>query len=156
MAEIKVSKTNFQPISQTGCKSTSITIFSKLVSLIGQGEMAFMLWCVWQWRNKAIYQRQVDLVDSIYPLVQRLTSEYYLANEVDVPRAVPIPIIWRPSTVCEFKVNFDAAVFPKHHSTEVGVVIRNGQGLPIAVACQWYPCVYAIDNAEAMAARVAL
>jgi ribonuclease HI len=58
--------------------------------------------------------------------------------------------------VCDFKVNFDAAVFPKHHSTGVGVVIRNGQGLPVAVACQRYPCVYAIADAEAMAARVAL
>jgi ribonuclease HI len=119
-------------------------------------EMAFMLWCVWQRRNKALYQGQVDPVDSIYPLVQRLSSEYYLANEIEAPRAVPIPGAWRPSNVCDFKVNFDAAVFPKHHVTGVGVVIRNGQGLPIAVACQRYPCVYAIDNAEAMAARVAL
>ena len=119
-------------------------------------KMAFMLWCVWQRRNKALYQCQVDPVDSIYPLVQRLSSEYYLANEIEAPRAVPIPGAWRPSNVCDFKVNFDAAVFPKHHATGVGVVIRNGQGLPIAVACQRYPCVYAIDNAEAMAARVAL
>ena len=50
--------------------------------------------------------------------------------------------------MCDFKVNFDAAVFPKHHTTSVGVVIRNGQGLPLAVACQRFPCVYAVDDAE--------
>ena len=119
-------------------------------------EMAFMFWCVWQRRNKAMYQNIVDPLDSIYPLAQRLSSEYYLANEVDIPHTLPILVSWRPSTVCEFKVNFDAAVFPKHHSTGVGVVIRNGQGLPVVVACQRFSCVYDIADAEALAARVAL
>ena len=74
--------------------------------------------------------------------------EYSIANEGDVSHNLPAPIHWRPSTVCDFKVNFDAAVFPKHHTTSVGVVIRNGQGLPLAVACQRFPCVYAVDDAE--------
>ena len=125
-------------------------------SVVSVAEIVSMLWCVWQRRNKAMYQNTVDSLDSIYPLVQRLTSEYHLANEVDVPHALSILVSWRPSTVCKFKVNFDVAVFQKHHSTGVGVVIRNGQGLPVAVACQRYPCAYAIDDTEAMAARVAL
>jgi hypothetical protein len=85
-------------------------------------EVAFMFWCVWQRRNKALYQASVDPIDSIFPLAQRLTLEYSTANEGDVPlnlsagdvsRNLPAPIHWRPSTVCDFKVNFDAAVFPK-------------------------------------------
>uniref|UniRef100_A0A2N9EX83 Reverse transcriptase domain-containing protein n=1 Tax=Fagus sylvatica TaxID=28930 RepID=A0A2N9EX83_FAGSY len=119
-------------------------------------EMAFMFWCVWQRRNKAMYQSIVDPLESIFPLVQRLSSEYHLANEEAAPHTPPIPVSWRPSNVCEFKVNFDAAVFPKHHSNGVGVVIRNGQGLPVVVACQRFSCVYDISDAEAMAARVAL
>ena len=89
-------------------------------------ELAFMFWCIWQRRNKALYQAIVDTLDSIFPLVQRLTMEYSIANEGDVSHNLPAPIHWRPSTVCDFKINFDVAVFPKHHTTGMGVVIRNG------------------------------
>ena len=119
-------------------------------------EIILMLWCVWHRRNKALYQQIVDPLESISPLVQRLSSEYHLANAAVVPTVLPRPVSWTPSMVCDYKVNFDAAVFPKNQSTGVGVVIRNGQGLPVAVACQRYPCAYAIADAEAMAARVAL
>jgi hypothetical protein len=37
---------------------------------ISVAEIVFMLWCVWQRRNKALYQHLVDPLESIYPLVQ--------------------------------------------------------------------------------------
>jgi ribonuclease HI len=120
------------------------------------GELAYMFWCVWQRRNKALYQDTVDPIDAVYPLVQRLITEYFIANEVDVPHQAPIPVVWSPSSVCEYKVNFDAAVSAKLNITGVGVVIRNDHGIPMAVACQRYPCVYDTDVAEALAAKVAI
>ena len=55
-----------------------------------------------------------------------------------------------------FKINFDAALFPSQHITRVGVIIRDGRGLPIAALCKQFQCLYMVDDAEATAAREAV
>ena len=63
---------------------------------------------------------------------------------------------WQPPTQFEFKANCDAALFPSHNMTSVGVVIRDGRGLPIATLCKRFHCLHAVDDAEAIAAREAV
>ncbi len=38
----------------------------------------------------------------------------------------------------------------------MGVIIRDGQGLPIAALCKRFKCLHSVDDAEALAAREAM
>uniref|UniRef100_A0A2N9IJ26 Reverse transcriptase zinc-binding domain-containing protein n=1 Tax=Fagus sylvatica TaxID=28930 RepID=A0A2N9IJ26_FAGSY len=91
-------------------------------------EFAFMLWLVWQRRNKAMYQSELNNLDDIPLLAQRLLLEFWAVNDQQqsVPQVIPKQA-WQPPTQLEFKANCDAALFPSHNMTSVGVVIRDGQ-----------------------------
>ena len=120
-------------------------------------EFAFMLWLVWQRRNKALDQDELANLDNIPGLAVRLSSEYLAAHE---PMSAPLPDtlrqIWIPPVEFEFKANCDAALFPSHNMTSVRVVIRDGRGLPIAALCKRFPCLHVVDDAEALAIREAV
>jgi hypothetical protein len=114
-------------------------------------EFAFMLWLVWQRRNKAMYQSELNNLDDIPLLAQRLLLEFWAVNDQQqsVPQVIPNQV-WQPPTQFEFKANCDAALFPAHNMTSVGVVICDGQGLPIATLCKRFHCLHAVDDAEAI------
>uniref|UniRef100_A0A2N9IFR8 Uncharacterized protein n=1 Tax=Fagus sylvatica TaxID=28930 RepID=A0A2N9IFR8_FAGSY len=120
-------------------------------------EFAFMLWLVWQRRNKAMYQSELTNLDDIPLLAQRLLREYWAVNDQQqpVPQVSPKQA-WQPPTLLEFKANCDAALFPAHNMTSVGVVIRDGHGLPIATLCKRFHGLHAVDDAEALAVREAV
>ena len=44
-------------------------------------EFAFMLWLVWQRRNKAMYQSELNNLDDIPLLAQRLLLEFWAVND---------------------------------------------------------------------------
>uniref|UniRef100_A0A2N9EM29 RNase H type-1 domain-containing protein n=1 Tax=Fagus sylvatica TaxID=28930 RepID=A0A2N9EM29_FAGSY len=120
-------------------------------------KFAFMLWLVWQRRNKAMYQSELNNLDDIPLLAQRLLLEFWAVNDQQqsVPQVIPKQA-WQPPTQFEFKANCDAALFPSHNMTSVGVVIRDGRGLPIATLCKRFHCLHAVDDAEAIAVREAV
>uniref|UniRef100_A0A2N9F4S2 Reverse transcriptase domain-containing protein n=1 Tax=Fagus sylvatica TaxID=28930 RepID=A0A2N9F4S2_FAGSY len=119
--------------------------------------LAFMLWLLWNRRNKALYRNEVESLDSIPTLALRLSSEYLSAQELpECPTTTKSRTKWKPPTASAFKVNFDAALFKDQQWTGVGVIIRDGQGLPLATLSKRFPYLYSIDDAEALAAREAL
>ena len=116
-----------------------------------------MLWLVWQRRNKAMYQSELESLDEIPLLALRLSSEFWAANDQLQPMPqVTLKSVWQPPSQFEFKANCDAALFPSHDITSIGVVIRDGRGLPIATLCKRFHCLHTVDNAEAIAAREAI
>jgi hypothetical protein len=71
------------------------------------------------------------------PLALHLSSEYLNAQVLPALSGQCKPRIqWKPPSTSTFKVNFDAALFPDQQWTGVGVIIRDGQGLPIAALCK--------------------
>jgi ribonuclease HI len=72
-----------------------------------------------------------------------------------MPQVTSKPV-WQPPSQFEFKANCDAALFPSHNMTSIGVVIRDGRGLPIATLCKRFHCLHTVDDAEAIAAREAV
>uniref|UniRef100_A0A2N9FBV7 Reverse transcriptase zinc-binding domain-containing protein n=1 Tax=Fagus sylvatica TaxID=28930 RepID=A0A2N9FBV7_FAGSY len=90
-------------------------------------ELMFMLWLLWNRHNQKLYR-----------------NEFKPQNK------------WKPPSVSAFKVNFDATLFNEQQWTGVGVIIRDGQGLPIAALCKRFSYLYSVDDVEALAAREAL
>lgn len=120
-------------------------------------ELVFMLWLVWNRRNHLVYRNDAASLDSIPLLAGHLSSEYLNAQEFSATSApVQMRTKWKPSSRAAFKVNFDAALFSEQQKTGVGVIIRDGQGLPIAALCKCFPHLFSVDDAEALAAREAL
>jgi ribonuclease HI len=120
-------------------------------------EIIFMFWLLWNRRNKMLYRNEVDSLELIPTLALHLSSEYLSAQVLPATSAPIQPRIkWKPSSISAFKVNFDAALFHEQQWTGVGVIIRDGQGLPIAALCKRFMCLHSVDDAEAIAAREAL
>ena len=104
-----------------------------------------------------MYLNEVESLDSIPALALRLSCEYLSAQELPAISATTQPRIkWKPPSISAFKVNFDAALFSDQQWTGVGVIIRDGQGLPIVALSKHFPYLYSIDDAEALVAREAL
>ena len=55
-----------------------------------------------------------------------------------------------------FKINFDEVVFSHENKSDVGVVIRNNQGLIIASLSQQFPQAFQVVEIEALVAIRAL
>ena len=116
-----------------------------------------MLWLLWNRHNKMLYRNEVVSLDSIPTLALHLSSEYLSAQKL-LATAAPVQprIKWKPPSVFAFKVNFDATLFSEQQWTGVEVIIRDGQGLPIATLCKRFPYLYSVDDAEALAVHKAL
>jgi ribonuclease HI len=63
---------------------------------------------------------------------------------------------WCPPSLLPFKDNFDAALFSKENLVGVGVVIRDGGGLPIAALCKHVHYLCNVVDSEALAAHKAV
>uniref|UniRef100_A0A2N9GM00 RNase H type-1 domain-containing protein n=1 Tax=Fagus sylvatica TaxID=28930 RepID=A0A2N9GM00_FAGSY len=140
--------------------SSFLDILSDLFEL-GSAEsiavLVYMLWLLWNRRNKALYHNEFESLDLIPMLALRLSSKYLTAQELPAISATIQPRLkWKPPSISAFKINFDAALFNDQQCTGVGVIIRDDQGLPIAALCKRLPYLYAVDDAEALAAREAL
>jgi ribonuclease HI len=120
-------------------------------------EFCFTLWLLWNRRNKALYRNEFDPLCSIPQLAASLSSEFLEAHKTEAPilPAPPTPI-WKPPSHCAYKINFDAALSSANVRTGVGVIIRDGRGLPIATLCKHFQCLHAVDDVEAIAAREAI
>ncbi len=116
-----------------------------------------MLWLLWNRHNQKLYRNEVVSLDSIPTLALHLSFEYLSAQELPATAAPVQPQNkWKPPSVSAFKVNFDATLFNEQQWTGVGVIIRDGQGLPIAALCKRFSYLYSVDDAEALATREAL
>jgi hypothetical protein len=104
-------------------------------------EFCFTLWLLWNRRNKALYRNEFDPLCSIPQLAASLSSEFLEAHKTEAPilPAPPTPI-WKPPSHCAYKINFDAALSSANVRTGVGVIIRDGRGLPIATLCKRFQC----------------
>ena len=120
-------------------------------------EIVFMFWLLWNRRNQVMYRNEAEPLESIPALAVHLASEFLSAQITPDTSGRSQPWIkWKPSSSSAFKVNFDAALFPDQQWTGVGVVIRDGQGLPIAALCKRSKCFHSVDDAEALAALEAM
>ena len=120
-------------------------------------EVLLMLWLIWTRRNKVLYQHILDPLDDIHSLALRLHDAYCTANAQDMaPPPVQARKRWCPPSHLPFKANFDAALFSSAGMVGIGVVIRDGGGLPIATLCKRYHYVCSVADAEALAAREAI
>jgi ribonuclease HI len=120
-------------------------------------ELVFMFWLLWNRRNQMLYRNEVGYLDSIPSLALHLSSEHLNAHDPPATSAPIQPQIkWKSSSISAFKVNYDAALFNDQLKTGVGVIIRDGQGLPIAALCKRFLSLHSVDDAEALAVCEAL
>ena len=120
-------------------------------------ELAFMFWLLWNRRNQMMYRNEFVSLDSIPSLALHLSSKYLNAQALPAISTPTQPRIqWKPSSSSIYKVNYDAALFPEQQRTGVGVIIRDGQGLPIAALCKRFLSLHSVDDAEARALHEAL
>uniref|UniRef100_A0A2N9G6M3 Reverse transcriptase domain-containing protein n=1 Tax=Fagus sylvatica TaxID=28930 RepID=A0A2N9G6M3_FAGSY len=120
-------------------------------------ELVFMFWLLWNRRNQMLYRNEVGYLDSIPSLALHLSLEYLNAHDSPATSApIQLQIKWKPSSISAFNVNSDAALFNDQLKTGVGVIIRDGQGLPIAALCKRFLSLHSVDDAEALAVREAL
>ena len=72
------------------------------------------------------------------------------------PRSHRLQIKWLPPPVNLVKINFDGTVFSKENKSEIGVVVRNENGLVLGSCTKRLSQSYSATEIEAMAATTAL
>ena len=115
------------------------------------------IFAIWMWRNK------VRLGETALPLGQIPALAFAALQEFQHlrPTHAKIPrttcaVRWRPPPETCVKVNFDEAVFAQEGQAGIGSIIRNAQGLVMAILSQKIPLPTSVEMVEVLAARRAL
>ncbi|XP_075670181.1 uncharacterized protein LOC142639941 [Castanea sativa] len=66
------------------------------------------------------------------------------------------PLSWSPPGANSYKVNYDGATFAEDNTTGMGVIIRNNEGLAMALLSQKIPLRTTVIEVEVLVARRAL
>ena len=95
---------------------------------------------------------------SIYRLFS-LSLSLYIVNKALAPSATPSlhrsqhQVAWSPLEAPQYKINYDAATFAEDNNAGLGVVIRNSEGLIMALLTQQIPLPATVIEIKALAAR---
>ena len=109
-------------------------------------------WLIWTQRNQVRMNKLSCNVDRIAQVVKDQFEEF---SSVQPPKQPRVP---KPRNLCQpppldlFKINFDGVVFSHENKSDVGVVIRNNQGLIIASLSQQFPQAFQVEEIEALVA----
>lgn len=73
-----------------------------------------------------------------------------------LPKGQHQPTIWSPLGENNYKINFDGATFADTGTAGLEIIIRNNEGLPMALLSQKIPLPNTVIEVEILAARRAL
>ena len=114
-------------------------------------------WAIWHWRNKMHLNKPIESVDQINAFAQSYLDEFAQCNSREETKSQHCPVIkWKVLVNCRYKINFNGAVFCEKEEAGLGVVIRNGQGLPMASLIQKIRFPHSVESIEALAAKRAI
>ena len=118
-----------------------------------------LVWLIWTQRNQVCLKKPSINAHQLAATAKELVAEF--AQTVPLP---PYPLLaanstqtrWRPSTQGMVKINCDGATFRDQKKSGVGVVIRDDNGMVLALLSKQLPQLYSALEVEAMAASTAL
>ena len=115
---------------------------------------AVMAWFLWMRRNKLRVKEDVIPLNQVVLEAKRFLS---LHNPGRTPKLkLPRPtttVNWRPPNRCEYKTNFDGAMFSDTGEAGIGVVIRNRDGEVMAALSEKIPQPASVTMLELLATR---
>lgn len=117
-----------------------------------------LLWGVWLRRNAWVFERKNVKVEEVVSRAMKLVGECQPQEEHERTKDSEEPIRitrWKPPAFGTYKINSDAAVF-EDGRVGLGGVMRDKDGDVIAAVCEGVQGRLEVNEAEAMAARLAL
>ena len=121
--------------------------------------LAMILWTVWYLWNKLRTTNEEYPISQVSTNAKQALTEYHQANQVTMlqyPVCTCPRVKWSPPPAENFKVNFDGATFKEIRKAELGAVIWNSLGQPIASLSELVNPPYSSNIVEAMAASRAI
>ena len=101
--------------------------------------------------------KPIESVDQINSFAQSYLDEFAQCNSREETKPQHCPVIkWKVPVNCWYKINFNGAVFCEKEEAGLGVVIRDGQGLPMASLIQKIRFPHSVESVEALAAKRAI
>jgi hypothetical protein len=81
--------------------------------------------------------KPVEDMEQINAFAQNYLDEFIQSSSSPVPPQADRPIIsWRAPSQCQYKFNYDGAVFRDRGEAGLGVVVRDARELPMASLVQ--------------------
>ena len=150
--------------SWRNCYTRTFQSFRDLVELIIEegldlANFATIVWMVWHRRNALRTTNKLFPIQQVLPEVRAVRAAYVHS----IPPKPPHPssqgsdrVIWKPPPWPRLEVNFDGAMFRENDLVGVGVVIRDDNGLMVAVIAEKISLPYSVTAVEVLAAIKAL
>ena len=114
---------------------------------------AITAWSLWNHRNALKHGGLRKDVGRITKEVSECVKEFRQENQSLSKPSKPPKSHWSPLRCGWYKINVDGAVFKKSGSYEVGVLIRNEEGLMMGAMSKWVALPLKALEAEAWAVQ---
>ncbi|KAL0016359.1 hypothetical protein SO802_003428 [Lithocarpus litseifolius] len=114
---------------------------------------AVIAWFLWLRQNKLRLKEEIIPLNRVVFEAKRFLSLHNPIRMTNPKLPRPTGVKWRPPDQCEYKTNFDGAMFHDIGEAGLGVVIRNHDGEVMAALSEKIPQPSSITLLELLAAR---
>ncbi|KAL0013108.1 hypothetical protein SO802_000177 [Lithocarpus litseifolius] len=115
-------------------------------------EFAVTAWVLWMRRNKHRLKEDVIPLNRVVNEAKSFLSLHYPVSMPKPKLPRPATMKWSPPVQCEYKTNFDGAMFSDTAEAGIGVVIRNKEGEVMAAFSEKIPQPSSVTMLEMLAA----
>ena len=117
---------------------------------------AFIIWSIWHQRNQVRTQQACRPLHHLFQFAYDSYLEFKALKIALVPSRTKRKVRWKPPDPGSYKINFNGATFAGEKCSDLGVMVRDKEGLVIVAMATHVPQLLQAIEIEALAANKAL